>query len=50
MTVGGWIFMLGSLGFVLCLVGFCYSKVLRSPATGDHLHSAEKTDESGDRY
>jgi len=31
MTFAGWIFMLGSIGFVLTLLIFCYVKVLGSP-------------------
>lgn len=31
MTTAGWIFMLGSIGVVLGLVVYCYSKVLGSP-------------------
>lgn len=32
MTVGGWIFMLSSVGFVLWLTGYCFWKVLNKPA------------------
>lgn len=32
MTIGGWIFMLGSVGFVLALTGYCFWKVLAKPA------------------
>ena len=28
MTLGGWILMIGSLGFVVGLVAWCYYKVL----------------------
>jgi len=31
MTTAGWIFMLGSIGVVVSLVVYCYSKVLGSP-------------------
>ncbi len=31
MNVGGWIFMLASLGFVFGLAGFCYFRVLNPP-------------------
>jgi len=44
MTVGGWLFMIFSLGFVLWLVTFSYSRVLRPPANGDHLHTPETFD------
>jgi hypothetical protein len=29
MTTAGWIFMLGSIGVVVSLVAFCYTRVLR---------------------
>jgi hypothetical protein len=32
MTLGGWIFMLCSVGFVLWLTGYCFWKVLAKPA------------------
>ncbi len=28
MTLGGWIFMLSSVGFVLALTGYCFWKVV----------------------
>ena len=31
MTIGGWIFMAGSLGFVWGLAGWCYYKILKGP-------------------
>jgi hypothetical protein len=31
MTTAGWIFMLGSIGLVIGLLVFCYTKVLGSP-------------------
>jgi hypothetical protein len=31
MTLAGWIFMLGSIGVVCGLVGFCYYHVLTDP-------------------
>ena len=39
MTVAGWILMLGSLGFVLTLTGYCFYRVLRAPVTKDHMHA-----------
>jgi hypothetical protein len=47
MTLGGWIFMLSSLGFVLWLTGYCFYRVLSSPAAADDLH-APPTIETGD--
>ena len=38
MTLAGWIFMLGSVGFVLWLTGYCFWKVLRKPAKSDGEH------------
>ena len=32
MTLAGWIFMLGSIGMVCGLVGFCYYHVLTGPS------------------
>jgi hypothetical protein len=31
MNTAGWIFMLGSIGVVLALLVYCYTKVLGSP-------------------
>lgn len=31
MTAGGWIFMLSSVGFVVCLVAYCFYRVLTTP-------------------
>ena len=31
MTIGGWILMVGSLGFVWGLAGWCYWKILSGP-------------------
>ena len=28
MTTGGWVMMSGSIGLVLCLVGYCLSRIL----------------------
>lgn len=35
MTIGGWIFMLSSVGFVLWLTVYCFVKVLMKPAHRD---------------
>jgi multisubunit Na+/H+ antiporter MnhF subunit len=39
MTVGGWMLMLASVGFVLALNAYCFYRVLRAPKTKDHLHA-----------
>lgn len=39
MTTGGWIFMLGSIGFVVGLLSFCFARVLSKPASTDHMHA-----------
>jgi hypothetical protein len=44
MTLLGWIFMLGSVGFVWTLCGWCYYKILsfQEPPAEEvqHFHSA----------
>ena len=45
MTTAGWIFMLCSIGFVLTLAGFCFSRVLMKPSAADHMHSPLEADE-----
>jgi hypothetical protein len=47
MTTEGWIFMFGSIGFVVSLVGFCYFRVLTKPQSADHLQ-APATIDTGD--
>lgn len=39
MTVGGWITMLLSVGFVTGLLAWCIFKVLTTPGGDEHLHS-----------
>ncbi|MCB0358611.1 MAG: hypothetical protein KDD44_03220 [Bdellovibrionales bacterium] len=39
MTIAGWIFMIGSLSFVIGLLTFCYWNVLRTPSSADHMHA-----------
>ena len=39
MTPAGWIFMLGSLGFVVALTAFCFHRVLTRPQAAAHLHA-----------
>lgn len=37
MTIGGWIFMVGSISFVVGLTVFCFYKVLVRPAAANHM-------------
>ncbi|GMU80206.1 MAG: hypothetical protein AMXMBFR47_00770 [Planctomycetota bacterium] len=39
MTTGGWIFMLGSVGFVVGLTAFCFVRVMRKPSSAEHMHA-----------
>ncbi|MBI5762200.1 MAG: hypothetical protein HZA51_01610 [Planctomycetes bacterium] len=39
MTLGGWIFMLSSVGFVLWLLTWCFYKVLTHPGAAKHMHA-----------
>lgn len=39
MTVAGWLLMTTSVGFVVALTVFCFARVLRTPAPGEHLHA-----------
>lgn len=39
MRLSGWIFMLGSIGFVLWLTGYCFYRVLRKPTAANHMHA-----------
>ena len=39
MTPAGWVFMLCSLIFVIGLNVFCFGRVLRKPATTEHMHA-----------
>lgn len=38
MTIGGWITMILSVGFVTLLLGWCLWKVLTTPEATRHLH------------
>lgn len=38
MTVGGWITMILSVGFVTLLLSWCIYKVLSTPQSTEHLH------------
>ena len=39
MTLGGWITMLLSVGFVTGLLIWCVARVLRTPGATEHLHT-----------
>jgi len=39
MTIGGWITMLLSVGFVTGLLSWCIYKVLTTPGSEEHVHS-----------
>ena len=47
MEPAGWVFMLGSIGFVVGLVSYCFYRVLATPSAADELH-APQTIETGD--
>ncbi len=44
MTTGGWIFMIGSISAVVSLLVFCFSRVLRKPASTDRMHAPLDSD------
>ena len=39
MTIGGWIFMIGSICAVVSLLTFCFYRVLRKPSAANHMHA-----------
>lgn len=39
MTTGGWIFMFGSITSVVCLISFCFYRVLSHPNATKHMHA-----------
>jgi len=39
MTPTGWLFMLCSIGFVVWLTGYCFYRVLKKPASTEHMHA-----------
>ena len=39
LTVGGWTVMLGCVGFVCGLMGFCFYRILREPRPTEHHHA-----------
>jgi len=44
MTAGGWTVMTLSVGFVLCLVIFCFYRVLRTPKSTEHMQAPLEID------
>jgi hypothetical protein len=44
MTIGGWIFMIGSISFVVALVSFCFYRVLSKPAAGARTNASGEKD------
>ncbi len=38
LSPSGWTVMIGCIGLVLTLAGFCFWRVMRSPAPTEHLH------------
>ena len=48
MTLGGWITMLLSVGFVTGLLAWTVSRVLRTPRPTGHLHARPEIDAEHD--
>lgn len=44
MTTGGWIFMIGSISAVVCLLTFCFYRVLTHPSSTEHTHAPQDSD------
>jgi len=44
MTLFGWILMISSVGFVLCLTTFCFYRVLHSKKSTEHMHAPLEID------
>ena len=39
LNAGGWTVMLGCIGFVCCLMVFCFYRILREPQPSEHHHA-----------
>lgn len=39
MTIGGWLFLLVSCGFMTGLLGWCIWRIIATPRSTEHLHS-----------
>ena len=48
MTAGGWIIMIGSVGFVTGLLAWCIYKVLTTPHAPETVHSQADIDTHDD--
>lgn len=48
MTTGGWITMSLSVGFVVCLFGWCLYRVLTDKKPPEHLHGIEDIEKGED--
>ncbi len=48
MTLGGWITMILSVGFVTVLFIYCISRVLRDKKSETHIHGMEDIDKGED--
>ena len=44
MNPAGWIMMIVTCGFVLCLAIFCFYRVLTTSGTQEHLHAPLEID------
>ena len=44
MRLGGWIVMVLSVGFVVCLTIFCFYRVLSSPRAAGHIQDPLEID------
>ena len=44
MTLLGWIMMIVSIGFVVTLNVYCFTKVLRTPKSTEHMHAPLEID------
>lgn len=40
----GWVMMIGSIGFVLTLLSYCFYRVLSTPKTTEHMHAPLEID------
>ncbi len=48
MTPGGWLTMSVSVGFVVCLFGWCICRVLTEKKPDGHIHGIEDIDKGED--
>lgn len=50
MTLGGWMTMILSVGFVTGLLGWCVWRVLREPGATQHLHTPADIETEDDHF